>query len=88
MFQFGELGALFGGLSPPKLLRVDGTGFRFRTRPITSLGHQGGEEFSESGPNFSNYVQCFQIMSNIFFQRGKKFSRGFAPLRPPGYGPV
>jgi len=30
MFQFGGLGDLFGGLSPPKLPRGDGTGFRFR----------------------------------------------------------
>ena len=28
------LGALFGGLSPPKLPRGDGTGFRFRTGVI------------------------------------------------------
>jgi len=42
-------------------------------RPVTSLGHQGGgEEFSESGPTFLNYVQYFQIMSNIFFQGGRK----------------
>jgi len=24
--------------------------------PVTSLGHQEGEEFSERGPNFLNYV--------------------------------
>jgi len=25
-------------------------------RPVTSLGHQAGEEFSERGPNFLSYV--------------------------------
>jgi len=34
MSQFGGLGALFGGLSPPKLPRVDGSGFRFWTGVI------------------------------------------------------
>ena len=28
-------------------------------RPITSLEHQGGEEFSERRSNFLNYVQYF-----------------------------
>ena len=28
-------------------------------RPITSLGHQGGEEFSEKPTNVLNYVQWF-----------------------------
>jgi len=36
------------------------------------LGTPGGEEFSESGANFLNYVQYFQTMSNIFFQWGRK----------------
>jgi len=36
-------------------------------RPVTSLGHQEGEEFSESGPHFLNYVQYLQTMSNTFF---------------------
>jgi len=27
------------------------------TRAVTSLGHQGGEEFSKRGPSFLNYVQ-------------------------------
>jgi len=26
-------------------------------------------------------------MSNTFFQGGKKFFKGFRPVRPPGYGP-
>jgi len=34
MLQFGRAGALFGGLSPPKLPRGDGTGCRFRTSVI------------------------------------------------------
>jgi len=38
-------------------------------RPVTSLGHQEGDEFSESGPNFLNYVQYYLILSNTFFQR-------------------
>jgi len=36
MFQFGGFGALFGGLSPPKLPRGDGSRFGFRTG-ITKL---------------------------------------------------
>jgi len=53
-------------------------------RPVTSLGHQGGgsEEFSERGPSFLNYVQYFQTRSNIFFQSGRKLSKGPSP---PGY---
>jgi len=30
---------------------------RVPARPVTSLGHQGDEEFFERGPNFLNYVQ-------------------------------
>jgi len=48
-------------------------------RPVTSLGHQEGKEFSERGPNFLNYVQNFKIMSNTFFQGGEKFSKGSWP---------
>jgi len=45
-------------------------------------GTPGGEEFSESGPKFLNCVQCFQTMSNIFFQGGAKiFLVGAAWLR-------
>jgi len=52
----------------------------------TSLGHQRGEEFSESDlmffklcPIVSNYVQHN-------FQGGQKFCRdGKAPLRPPWF---
>jgi len=39
-------------------------------RPVTSLGHQGDEKFFESDPNFLNYVQYSQTVSNIFFQGG------------------
>jgi len=40
----------------------------------------GGEEFSESGANFLNYVQYFQTMPNIFFQGVKEILRkSFAP---------
>jgi len=35
---------------------------------VTSLGHQGGEEFSDRDPNFFNYVQ------HIFPDGTKKFS--------------
>jgi len=35
--------------------------------PQPAWDTRGGEEFSESGPNFLNYVQYFQTMSNIFF---------------------
>ena len=57
------------------------SGLNSVTRPVTSLGHQGGEEFSERCPNFLNYVQYFQTMSKTFFQWGEKFSRGSWP--PP-----
>ena len=34
---------------------------------VTNLGHQKGEEFSERGPNFLNYVQhIFQGGQKIF----------------------
>jgi len=49
-------------------------------RHVTSLGHhRRGEEFSERGPNFSNYVR-FQIMSNTYFQGAKSDLGGLAPL--------
>jgi len=45
--------------------------------------------FSESGPNFLNYVQYFQTMSKLFFQECKKFSRGLSFLcAHSSYGPV
>jgi len=38
------------------------------------------EELSERGPNFLNYVQYFQTMSNTFFPRGtKKILGGASP---------
>jgi len=43
------------------------------TRPVTSLGLQGGEEFSESGPNFLNYFQYFKNVQHIFPGGGRKF---------------
>ena len=45
----------------------------------------GGEEFSERSPNFSNYVQYFSTMLNIFLQREKRFAGG--GFATPGYGP-
>jgi len=41
------------------------------------LGTPGGEEFSERGPNFLNYVQ------NIFPGAGEIFSRGASPPCTP-----
>jgi len=62
--------------------------FWLECRLVPSLGHQGGEEFSE-GAQVLNYVQSFQIVSNILFQVGKNFSRwqnffqgGLTPLQP------
>jgi len=31
------------------------------SRPVTSLGHQGGEEFSVRGPNFTS-ISCAKTM--------------------------
>jgi len=45
------------------------------SRPVISLGRQGGEEFSESGANFLNYVQ------HIFPGEAKIF----LGLRPPPF---
>jgi len=57
-------------------------------RPVSSLGHQGGEEFSERGHNFLNYVQQHWTMSNKFLQ-GENFSRGAKhPCTTFSYGPV
>jgi len=48
------------------------------------LGPQRGEEFSESGQNFLNYVHYFQTTPNTFFQGGEIFSRGgFSPHTRP-----
>jgi len=44
------------------------------SRPVTSLGHYGGGEFSERGPNFLNYVQ------HIFPGEEKDFPSGTSPL--------
>jgi len=51
-------------------------------RPVTSLTHQEGREFSERGSNFLNYVQ------HIFPGGGGEiFSKGdFAPCSPPVTG--
>jgi len=43
------------------------------TQACNQLGTPGGKEFSERGPNFLNYVQSFQTMSNIFLQGEGKF---------------
>jgi len=48
-------------------MNLPGSGLLLR-RPVTSLGHQGGEEFSESGPIFLNYVQKFSTIPNTFLQ--------------------
>jgi len=52
-------------------------------RPVTSLGHQGGEEFLSGAQHFST-------MSNSFKLRPKHFSRGVkicpGALCPPVYG--
>ena len=45
------------------------------SRPVTSLGAQGGEELSERGANFLNYVQHI-------------FPGGEKPPAPPSYGPA
>jgi len=39
-------------------------------RPVTSLRHQGGEEFSERGPNFLNYVHDTVNEKPVFFHGG------------------
>ena len=50
-------------------------------RPVTSLRQQGGEEFSERGPNFVVYVQY------IFSGGARKILRvALPPLRSPRYG--
>ena len=49
-----------------------------KTSPVPSLGHQGGEEFSERGPNFLNCVQ------HIFPRGAQNFAGG---VSPPSYGP-
>ena len=48
-------------------------------RPVTSLGHQGVEEFSE--PKF--FKQCL-----THFSRDEKFSRDSPPCSLPSYGPI
>jgi len=51
------------------------------SRPITSFGHQGGEECSEGGLNFTS-IACTKtvVMHTIcprhFFRGGESFSRG------------
>jgi len=46
-------------------------------RPVISLEHYGGEEFSEKGPNFLNYVQ------HIFPGVLKNFPKGGFVLPAP-----
>jgi len=50
---------------------------RMKYMHVTTLGHQGGEEFSDEGPHFLSYVQL------IFPAGGEKISRGFLPPRAP-----
>ena len=52
------------------------------TSPVTNLGHQGCEEFSERGPNILNYIL------HIFWGVVKIFAGGLAPLRSDSYGPA
>ena len=49
------------------------------TRPVTSLGHQGGEEFSERGPHFLNYAQYFKQCPTHFSRGWKNFVGGASP---------
>jgi len=46
-----------------------------------------GEEFSERGPNFLKYVQYFLIMSNTFFQGGRKIFLKQYALQSTGFIP-
>jgi len=77
-------------VAPTGKISADGHAWRLildalSARPVTSLGHQRGEEFSESGPNFLNYMSnTFKLLPAYFSRRGEKFSRGW--LCPPGYG--
>jgi len=58
-------------------------------RPVTSLGHQGSEEFSERGPNFLTMSNSFKVCPTHFSKVSKKFFRcGLAPLPPESYGPT
>jgi len=47
---------------------------------VTILGHQVKRRAFWGGPNFFNFVQCFQPMSNTFSRgRGRKHLQGFSP---------
>jgi len=58
-------------------------------RPVTSLGHQGGRRVFWEGDKFFKLCPIVsKYVRHIFSRGGEIFSRGgFAPLRPPGYGP-
>jgi len=59
------------------------------SRPVTSLGQQWGEKFSERSPNFLNMSNSFKLYPTHFSRGEKKLSRGdLAPLRTPSYGPA
>jgi len=59
------------------------------TRPVTSLGHQGGEKFSEWPNTFKLCQIVLNYVQHIFPGGGEKFCWGLIPsCAPPGYGPV
>jgi len=65
MFQFGGLGALFGGLSPPKLPRGDGS--RFRTGVIKlSLAMYPFSISIDVPPKISNDKKTVENNKNVF----------------------
>jgi len=57
-------------------------------RPVTSLGHQGCEEFYERAQTFQTMTSSFQLCPTDFSRGCEKVCRGgFAPFTR-GYGPV
>jgi len=51
------------------------------SRPVTSLGHQEGEKFSERCPNFYSMSNSFKLCPTDFSRGRENFSRGcFVPL--------
>jgi len=54
----------------------------FAEKQVPAWDTRRGEEFSEKGPNFLNYVQYFQTMSNTFFRWVRSHPR-YGPARKP-----
>jgi len=77
MFQFGGLGALFGGLSPPKLPCNDGTGFRFRT---------GVLKFSLAMYSFSISIDEHVPLTLLMTKRLWKITRMIGKCTPTSLG--